>query len=244
MAGIVCLNNPVLIVRVLAGVIHPISTAEEATDIPEMSVTERGPVNSTARCVEMFVFLHVNSFVGCHAKMGNLVDLAGEEEEAPGEGEELGGCQEEYGGPAGSEAGETREAGGVRGTGTFSSREILVQTPLTPSLDQDHQQEEDNKVPVVFLGDTVAHPGTVMVEGADTAVTPRTVLRPNRLNLQTSPTEPGRLQYVLRLVSFDHLNQLHQPPHLLRLAGFDKPGVETPTPEVAVPDGNSEEDNG
>ena len=90
--------------------IHPISTAEEATDIPEMSVTERGPVNSTARCVEMFVFLHVNSFVGCHAKMGNLVDLAGEEEEAPGEGEELGGCQEEYGGPAGSEAGETREA--------------------------------------------------------------------------------------------------------------------------------------
>ena len=181
MAGIVCLNNPVLIVRVLAGVIHPISTAEEATDIPEMSVTERGPVNSTARCVEMFVFLHVNSFVGCHAKMGNLVDLAGEEEEAPGEGEELGGCQEEYGGPAGSEAGETREAGGVRGTGTFSSREILVQTPLTPSLDQDHQQEEDNKVPVVFLGDTVAHPGTVMVEGADTAVTPRTVLRPNRL---------------------------------------------------------------
>ena len=181
MAGIVCLNNPVLIVRVLAGVIHPISTAEEATDIPEMSVTERGPVNSTARCVEMFVFLHVNSFVGCHAKMGNLVDLAGEEEEAPGEGEELGGCQEEYGGPAGSEAGETREAGGVRGTGTFSSREILVQTPLTPSLDQDHKQEEDNKVPVVFLGDTVAHPGTVMVEGADTAVTPRTVLRPNRL---------------------------------------------------------------
>ena len=52
----------------------------------------------------MFVFLHVNSFVGCHAKMGNLVDLAGEEEEAPGEGEELGGGQEEDGGAAGGES--------------------------------------------------------------------------------------------------------------------------------------------
>ena len=51
----------------------------------------------------MFVSLHVHPLVGRHPD-GDLVDLAGEEEEAPGEGEELGGGQEEDGGAAGGES--------------------------------------------------------------------------------------------------------------------------------------------
>ena len=45
MAGILAivsrLDNLVLIIQVLAGVIHPIAATEEAYDVPEMSVTER-----------------------------------------------------------------------------------------------------------------------------------------------------------------------------------------------------------
>ena len=115
-----------------------------------------------------------------------------------------------------------------------------METPLAPSLDQHHQQQEDNKGTVISLSHTVAHPGTVMVEGADTTVTPRAVLRPQRLGLQAGPAELGR-QQVLRLI---RLHQLHHPPHLLRLAGHDKPGVLAPTLKVAVPDGHSEEDDG
>ena len=115
-----------------------------------------------------------------------------------------------------------------------------METPLTPGLDQDHQQEEDNEVTVISLSDTVSHPGTVMVEGANTAVTPRTVLRPHRFTLQTSPAELGRLDVLLLVL----LHQLHHPPHLLGLAGLDKAWVLTPTLEVAVPDGDSEEDDG
>ena len=73
-----------------------------------------------------------------------------------------------------------------------------METPLAPSLDQHHQQQEDNKGTVISLSHTVAHPGTVMVEGADTTVTPRAVLRPQRLGLQAGPAELGR-QQVLRI---------------------------------------------
>ena len=115
-----------------------------------------------------------------------------------------------------------------------------METPLAPGLDQDHQQEEDNKVTVISLSDTVAHPGTVMVEGADTAVAPGAVLGPHWLTLQTGPAELGRQEALLLIV----LHQLHHPPHLLRLASLDKPWVLAPTLEVAVPDGDSEEDDG
>ena len=67
----------------------------------------------------MFVSLDVHPLVGCHPEVSDLVDLAGEEEEAPGEGEELGGGQQEDGGPAGGETGETGEAA-VGRTRTFS----------------------------------------------------------------------------------------------------------------------------
>ena len=115
-----------------------------------------------------------------------------------------------------------------------------MEAPLAPGLDQDHQQEEDNEVRVISLSDTVAHPGTVMVEGSNTAVTPRTVLRPQRFTLQTSPAELGRLEVLLLVL----LHQLHHPPHLLCLARLDKAWVLAPTLEVAVPDGDSEEDDG
>lgn len=68
----------------------------------------------------MFVSLDVHPLVGCHPKVSDLVDLAGDEEDAPGEGEELGGGQHQDGGAAGDEAGDTGEAA-VGGTGTFSS---------------------------------------------------------------------------------------------------------------------------
>ena len=115
-----------------------------------------------------------------------------------------------------------------------------METPLAPGLDQDHQQEENNKVTVISLSDTVAHPGTVVVEGPDTAVTPGAVLGPHRLTLQTSPAELGWEEALLLIV----LHQLHHPPQLLRLARLDEPGVLAPTLEVAVPDGDSEEDDG
>ena len=53
----------------------------------------------------MFVSLDIHPLVGRHPQVSDLVDLAGEEEEAPGEGEELGGGQQEDGGPAGGETG-------------------------------------------------------------------------------------------------------------------------------------------
>ena len=114
------LDNPVLILQVLTVVIHPIPAAEEANDVPEMSVTERRPVDPRARCVEMFVSLHVHPLVGRHPQVSDLVDLAGEQQEAPGEGEELGDGQHQDGGPAGGEADQTGEAA-VGRTRTFSS---------------------------------------------------------------------------------------------------------------------------
>ena len=68
----------------------------------------------------MFVSLDVHPLVGCHPEVSDLVDLAAEQQEAPGEGEELGDGQHQDGGPAGGEAGQTGEAA-VGGTRTFSS---------------------------------------------------------------------------------------------------------------------------
>ena len=66
----------------------------------------------------MFVSLDVHPLVCCHPEVSDLVDLAGDEEDAPGEGEELGGGQHQDGGTAGDEADDTVEAA-VGGTGTF-----------------------------------------------------------------------------------------------------------------------------
>ena len=83
-----------------------------------MSVSERRPVDSLASGVEMFVSPQVHPLVSRHPQVSDLVDLTGEEEDAPGEGEELGGGQHQDGGAAGDEADDTVEAA-VGGTGTF-----------------------------------------------------------------------------------------------------------------------------
>ena len=120
-----------------------------------------------------------------------------------------------------------------------------METPLTPGLDHHHQQEEDNKGPVISLRYTVANPGTVMVEGANTAITASTVLGSQRLALQTGPAELGwRQSLLLLLVRLHGLHHLHHPPQLLRLASLDVARVLRPALEVAVPDGDSEEDDG
>ena len=105
------LNNPVLTLQVLADVIHPSPATEEANEVPEMSVSERRPVDSLASGVEMFVSPHIHPLVGRHPQVSDLVDLTGEQEEAPGQGEELGGGQQEEGGTAGGEGGETGDGG-------------------------------------------------------------------------------------------------------------------------------------
>ena len=108
---ILYLNNPVLTLQVLADVIHPSPATEEANEVPEMSVSERRPIDSLASGVEMFVSPHIHPLVGRHPQVSDLVDLTGEQEEAPGQGEELGGGQQEEGGTAGGEGGEAGDGG-------------------------------------------------------------------------------------------------------------------------------------
>ena len=75
--------------------IHPISSTKESYDVPEMAVTKGRPVDSGSLSVEMFISADVDPLVGCHGEVSDLVQLAGDEDDGPGECKELDGCEDE-----------------------------------------------------------------------------------------------------------------------------------------------------
>ena len=77
-------------------VVHPSTAREEPDEVPHVAVTEGRAVDSWPRGVEMFVSPDVHPLVGGHGEVGDLVELAGEEEDDPAECEELEGgeCEE------------------------------------------------------------------------------------------------------------------------------------------------------
>ena len=86
------LDNSVLFLHVLPAVVHPVTPAEEPDD------------------VEMFVPVDVQPLVGCHAEVRDLVQVAGEEDNAPAQCQQLEAGQQEDGGVTRGHGGDTGEA--------------------------------------------------------------------------------------------------------------------------------------
>ena len=91
-----------------------------------------------------------------------------------------------------------------------------METPLAPSLDQHHQQQEDNKGTVISLSHTVAHPGTVMVEPGDAPITHGAMLGPDGSPDEAGAAEDDGVEPVV-------LRQLDESPVLDLLASSDDP---------------------
>lgn len=109
-------------------------------------------------------------------------------------------------------------------------------------LHDDHEHEVDDKISVIVASNTVAHPGTMMVECVHTMVTHTTMFGPERLPLDTRPAKLGGIQFLLHnTVRFKHLQDELQ---LVIVGGSDVARVRQPTTEVAVPYGDRGQDDG
>ena len=104
------LDNSVLFLHVLPVVVHPVTPAEEPDDVPDVTVSEGRAEDSRPRGVEMFVPVDVQPLVGCHAEVRDLVEVAGEEDNAPAQCQQLEAGQQEDGGVTHGDGGDTGEA--------------------------------------------------------------------------------------------------------------------------------------
>ena len=158
----------------------------------------------------MLVSSSVHPLVGGHGEDKDLIDLTDPQTRDPDAVEQGHDHHEEYPGGTEGRALQVVEIGLLLLLGVGAGRgEVLVAAPGGEEGQEGQKEQVEDEEVVVLLPDTVAHPGTVMVEGADTAVTAGAVLRPHRLALQTGPAEADRLQHALVLVI---LHQLNHPP--------------------------------
>ena len=139
-----------------------------------------------------------------------------------------------------------------RWTLTWSIEDDLVHAPLTPTLHEAHEDEENDEVDMIVPGNTVANPGTMVVKGRDAFVTYWAMFRPQWLLHQACPTKLRAMQFfhsitrqifslqlylcsVIFILPFS-LNNADKSWEFFTGANLYNPWVREPTLEVGIPD--------
>ena len=159
----------------------------------------------------------VHPLVGRHGEEEDLIDLADTQTRDPDTVEQGHDHHEEHPGRAEGGTLQVVEIGLLLllGVGT-GSREVLVAAPGEQEGQEREEKQIEDEVVVVLLPDTVAHPGTVMVEPGDAPITHGAMLGPDGSPDEAGAAEDDGVEPVV-------LRQLDESPVLDLLASSDDP---------------------
>ena len=165
----------------------------------------------------MLVSRCVHPLVGCHGEDEDLIDLTDPQTGDPDTVEQGHHHHEEYPGGTEGRALQVVEIGLLLLLRVGAGRgEVLVAAPGGEEGQEGEEEQIEDEEVVVLLTDTVAHPGTVMVELGDASITNRAVLRPDWPAHETGAAEDHGIKAVT-------LRQLDESSVFHLLAGADDP---------------------
>ena len=165
----------------------------------------------------MLVSRCVHPLVGRHGEDEDLIDLADSQTGDPDTVEQGHHHHEEHPGGADSRTLQVVEIGLLLLLGIGAGGgEILVAAPGGQESQEGEKEQIEDEVVMVLLPDTVANPGTVMVELGDASITHGAVLGPEWSPDQAGAAEDNGIKPV-------RLRQLNESSVLDLLAGANDP---------------------
>ena len=165
----------------------------------------------------MLVSSSVHPLVGGHGEDKDLIDLTDPQTRDPDTVEQGHHHHEEYPGGTEGRALQVVEIGLLLLLGVGAGRgEVLVAAPGGEEGQEGEEEQIEDEEVVVLLTDTVAHPGTVMVELGDASITNRAMLRPDWPAHETGAAEDHGIKAVI-------LRQLNESSVFHLLASTNDP---------------------